>query len=115
MAEKTFPFDPDWTMRPGVILREMMDYEGLTGAIGTQMIATYAGLDPNVVDGILAGTERITEPIARRLAAGTALLRVSAQFWLNAENIYRNALASGKKDISDEMTSDTPKGDSDGE
>jgi len=22
---KPIPFDPDWTMRPGVILREMMD------------------------------------------------------------------------------------------
>jgi len=99
---ESIPFDPDWTMRPGVILREMMNYEGLTGRMGVRMIATIAGLDEAVVDGILAGTERITEPIAARLACGTAPLRVPASFWLNAEMIYRDGLAKGKKDISDD-------------
>jgi plasmid maintenance system antidote protein VapI len=97
------PFDPDWTMRPGVILREMMDYGGLTGRTGVRMIATIAGLDEAVVDGILAGAEPITEQIAQHLAAGTAPLRVPASFWLNAETIYRDGLAKGKKDISDDM------------
>lgn len=105
------PFDPDWTMRPGVILREMMDYEGLTGRMGVRMIAKIAGLDEAVVEGILSGTEQITPVIATRLACGTAPLRVPAQFWLNAETIYRDGLAKGKKDISD----DTAGGPEEGE
>ena len=95
-------FDPDWCMRPGVVLQEMLDYEGLTGPMGMRMLAKIAGLDRAVVEGILVGTQPITPAIAQRLACGTAPLRVSAQFWLNLETSYRDGLAAGKKDISDE-------------
>jgi len=100
---KPIPFDPDWTIRPGVILREMMDYERLRGATGVRMIAKIAHLEPAVIEGILDGTQQITQPIAERLACGTAPLRISAQFWLNAEKHYRDDLAAGKKDISGDM------------
>jgi plasmid maintenance system antidote protein VapI len=96
-AGKPILFDPDWTMRPGVILREMMDDSGMS----VRMIAKIAGLEPALIEGVLDGSVPITDPISERLACGTAPLRVSAQFWRNAEKLYRDGLAAGKKDISD--------------
>ncbi len=95
-------FDPDWCMRPGVHLRELMDHSGLKGDFGTRTIAKLSGLDVEVVEGILSGKRRITKNIAARLATGTQPLAISAQMWLNLENTYRAALKAGKKDISNE-------------
>lgn len=94
-------FDPDWCMRPGVHLREMMDYSGLTGSLGVKSVARLSGLDVSVVEGILTGKTRITKKIAAHLAAGAAPLLISAQFWLNLERQYREGLKAGKADISD--------------
>jgi plasmid maintenance system antidote protein VapI len=91
-------FDPDWCMRPGVILQEMMDDSG----VSVRLIARIARLEPEVIEGILDGSQVITEEIASHLATGVAPLRISAQFWINFEGAYRRGLAQGKKDISDE-------------
>jgi plasmid maintenance system antidote protein VapI len=95
-------FDPDWCLRPGVTLREMMDCSGLTGDLGTKTIARLSGLDVDVIEGILSGKRRITKRIAAQLAAGTSPLLISAQFWLKLEDTYRAALKAGKTDVSDD-------------
>lgn len=94
-------FDPDWCMRPGVHLREMMDYSGLRGDMGVRAVAKIAQLEPAVIEGVLDGSQIITEDIARHLAAGTQPLAISAQFWLNLERQYREGLKAGKADVSD--------------
>lgn len=99
---KLYEFDPDWCMRPGVHLRELMDYAGLKGDMGTRMVAKISGLDASVIEGILSGKTRITKKIAERLATGTQPLAISAQFWLNLECQYREGLKAGKADISDD-------------
>lgn len=100
MAKQTF--DPDWCMRPGVHLRELMDDSGLDGDLGVRVVARLAGLETKVIEGILSGKRRITKPIAERLALGTQPLPISAQMWLNLERMYREGLKAGKKDISDD-------------
>lgn len=95
-------FDPDWCMRPGVHLRELMDHAGLKGDMGTRMVAKLSGLDPSVIEGILSGERRITKAIAACLATGTQPLAISAQFWLNLERMYREGLKAGKVDVSDD-------------
>ena len=100
--EGPYIFDPDWCMRPGVHLKEMLDYAGLKGAIGVRMVAKLAGVKPGIIEGILDGSVKITPEIADHLATGTQPLVISAQMWLNLERNYRDGLAAGKKDISDE-------------
>lgn len=87
-------WQPNWTMRPGVILEEHMRESHLS----KRMVARVLRADVATVEGLLDGTVEITEPIA----AGLARLGVSPQFWLNLERNYREGLATGKKDISDE-------------
>jgi len=100
--DSAVPFDPDWCMRPGVHLQEMMDYSGLKGDLGVRSVAKIANLEPAVIEGILDGSQEITEDIARHLAAGTQPLAISAQFWLNLEHMYREGLKAGKVDLSDD-------------
>lgn len=101
MSKALNEFDPDWCMRPGVHLREMMDYAGIKGAVGTRMIAKLAGLDVPTIEGILDGTVEITDDISNYLAAGTQPLAISAQMWRNLERTYREGLKAGKIDVSD--------------
>lgn len=96
-------FDPDWCMKPGVILRDMMDDSGLKGDMGVRVVSKLSGLERKVVEGILSGKQRITKPIAARLATGTQPLAISAQFWLNLEKSYRDGLKAGKVDLSDDL------------
>lgn len=103
IPKEAVAFDPDWCMRPGVHLREMMDYAGLTGDLGVTVTARLSGLDPTVIEGILNGKRRITKSIANRLACGTAPLAISAQFWLNLERQYREGLKAGKTDVSNDL------------
>lgn len=96
-------FLPDWTMRPGVHLQEMLDYAGLHGRSGIRYLKKATGLDEGTVIGVLYGTVEIDDDIAARLATGAQPLAVSKQFWLNLEQNYRDALARGASDLSDEM------------
>lgn len=100
--QKVYVFDPDWCMCPGVFLREMIEHAGMSPKLGAGMVSRLSGLPVAMVEGILDGTTEITEDIAHRLATGTQPLAVSAQFWLNAERIYRAGLAAGKTDVSDQ-------------
>lgn len=98
---KTYPFDPDWCMRPGVHLQEMLEHSGLTGERGIRYLKRATGLTREQVEGLLTGDTEITDDIAERLATGTQPLAVSAQMWRNLERTYRAGLAAGKTDVSD--------------
>lgn len=92
--KKTYPFDPDWTIAPGEILRD----ELLERAEGIHMDtwAKILHLTPDVLQGIFAGTTPITEDIAARIAHG---LGTGAKVWLRLEEMYRAGLTAGKKDL----------------
>lgn len=82
-------FDPDWVVKPGETLQEMLDEYNLSPRIA----AVSCGLTERDLQNVLDG-KRIT----KRIAAGLARLPVtpSAQFWLNLEHNYRKGLAAGK-------------------
>jgi plasmid maintenance system antidote protein VapI len=86
------PFLPDWTLSPGAILSEELKARGITA----DSVAFSTGID---AIGVLDATVPVDETIAGKLYA---MLGISAQFWLNAERIYREALARGAKDCSEE-------------
>lgn len=89
-----YKFDPDWCIRPGVHLREFMEESNLSSRI----VASVCGTTPEVIDGILDGTERITA----KISDGLSRLGISSTFWLNLERIYRDGLERGKTDLSTE-------------
>jgi len=97
----SFAWDPDWVVKPGSILREMLDDSGHPGPGGVRLATKLTGLEPAVIEAIIAGAEPITEKIAGRLAVGLQPLAISAQFWLNLEGAYRRGLAAGKVDLDD--------------
>jgi len=90
-----FPYDPDYCVRPGETLDELLDslrllmvsYERLTGLSAKRILGLVSG-----------------EPLTPEDAEGLARIPVaspSARFWLALEHNYRVALAAGKKDVSD--------------
>jgi HTH-type transcriptional regulator / antitoxin HigA len=93
------PFEPDWTIRPGILLRRTMQEKGL---YDTQL-AERSGLTIMTVRNVLDGANRIDEATAERLAAGTG---TSAQFWLNAQAQYDADIRRGAKDVSKEHEHD---------
>lgn len=88
-------FDPDWTISPGALLRELVDERGWTVSYG----ARACRIDLADFEDVLNGTMAVDDTIAGKIAIGTG---TSARFWLNAERMYRDALAAGKRDVSDE-------------
>lgn len=81
------PFTPDWTIRPGVLLRAALEAQGkraddLTG--GQQL---------------LDGTWRIDRMHANWIGD---LLGTSPDMWLNAQRLYDAAILRGAKDTSEE-------------
>jgi addiction module HigA family antidote len=85
--------------RPGILLRRTMQERGL---YDTQL-AERSGLTVMTVRNVLDGANRIDEPTAERLAAGTG---TSAQFWLNAQAQYDADIRRGAKDVSKEHEHD---------
>lgn len=90
------PFEPDWTLHPGVCLREILDDRGISEA----GLARMTGLGPETIAGILGFTVTIDGLIAERLEA--ALGGPSAGFWLNYQANYQRDLARGARDVSRE-------------
>jgi HTH-type transcriptional regulator / antitoxin HigA len=93
MDGEPHPFEPDWTLSPGAIIREEMNARGWTEA----ELASRAALGPETIAGILAATMTVDGVIAARISEA---LGTSAQMWLTAEKIYRDALARGATDCS---------------
>jgi len=88
---KDRPFVPDWTIRPGVMLREALKAKGKSA------------------DDIL-GARRIIDGTLRigPFEAGTiaAALGTTEDMWLNAQRLYDAALLRGATDTSDEHEQD---------
>lgn len=89
-AETVHPFEPDWTLAPGDCLAALLADRGITEA----GLADLTRLGPETIAGILAASIPVDGLIAEKLSA---VLGVSAQFWLNYEAVYRADLARGAK------------------
>lgn len=98
MDADNHPFEPDWTMRPGALLRSALEDRGLTAAAFTD-----AGIDEATLTGLIKGTVRVDQAIAE--AIGRAL-GTTAQMWLNAQALYDRDIARGAKDLSREYMRD---------
>lgn len=86
------PFDPDWTIKPGATLAEWIEENGLS----VRSTATICGrMEPERLQRIIDGRQRITKADAARLQAGT---QIPATLWLNLERRYRADLRAGKID-----------------
>lgn len=93
-AQNLAEFNPDWTIRPGVLLADEIAASGLRDPGAP---AKISGLAPDVIAGVLDGSVQIDET----LAAGLARIGGTARLWLALEQRYRADLAAGRKDISD--------------
>jgi plasmid maintenance system antidote protein VapI len=98
---KLHQFTPDWTLRPGVALAEVIADRGLT----PEAAAAATGLPAETLTGIMFGTVIIDEPTAEALHNG---LGPSARFWLNYQANYTADLARGAKDVSGQRKADFP-------
>ena len=90
---KTYPWQPDWVVSPGWMLAEELALNNLT----PRTFAASIGLSVETIEGLLAGTTRITEEMAERISR---VFSVSPQFWLNLEKMYRDGLKARKRDAS---------------
>lgn len=88
-------FDPDWTMRPGVILAAEVEASGFRAP---QFAAKVTGLPPEVIGGVIDGSVEIDE----RIAVGLARFCGTARMWLALQDMYRAGLAAGLTDVSDQ-------------
>jgi HTH-type transcriptional regulator/antitoxin HigA len=88
--DQSRPFDPDWTIHPGEILREWREENGL----GVKAASTTCGrMDPAVFSAVECGKRRITKTIAARLEHGTC---IPARLWLRLEERFRADLQAGR-------------------
>lgn len=89
------PFAPDWTLRPGVLLADVLAARGLA----VEEFAAAARIPPATARGLLDGTVRVGGPEAAAIALATG---TSGQLWLNAQHNYDHDLARGATDVSGE-------------
>jgi HTH-type transcriptional regulator/antitoxin HigA len=87
------PFTPDWTIRPGETLAEIL----IERHMSTADAGRLTGLRPEEIEGVIHGGTTVDERIAEHLAK----LGPSAQFWLNFQANYAADLARGAKDMSE--------------
>lgn len=96
-------FKPDWTMHPGVMLREWLDF----AKVPAHLFASVSGIDRDFFDRLLAFDPAVTidEKLADHIFHGTQLCGIgpSPQFWLNSERNYREALERGAADTSSDF------------
>ena len=86
------PFTPDWTLRPGEALAEILVERQLSTVDAGQLTS----LAPEAIERVIGGSQVIDQWTAERLAK----LGPSAQFWLNYQANYDADLARGAKDVS---------------
>lgn len=71
-------WEPNWAVRPGVLLKEHIEARGLSAAA----FAALAGLAPELVGGIIDGTNPVTGETALRLEH---VLGLKAYIWMGAQ------------------------------
>jgi plasmid maintenance system antidote protein VapI len=85
-------WDPDWTIAPGATLADWIEENGLS----VRSTAIACGrMDPDRLQRIIDGKQKLTRDDAARLHAGTM---IPARLWLNLERRYREDLKRGKID-----------------
>ena len=89
-GSKTFPFRPDYAVRPGVTIREVLLERGLTQV----EVARQWGVSPSVVSDLIFGRYAITANVALRLEGTTG---VTAAFWMGLQSNFDLAVARGAK------------------
>lgn len=99
-------FRPDWAVRPGELLAEML----IDRQLGPHRAAGLCGLTEEIIEDLVHGRRTVNEPIAEGLAIG---LGPSARFWLNAQARYEADLARGAKDAGGDYREDVPMGELD--
>jgi hypothetical protein len=102
MATEPHEFRPDWCIAPAEHLREWMEDNGVKPRL---IAAIWSGRDEERKTAALALVQDVldrkplTETHAAVLARGTF---IPARFWLGLETNYRNGLAAGLKDVTDD-------------
>lgn len=82
----TNAFEPDYAVIPGKTLAETLDSTGMTQS----ELAERTGLARKTINGIINGCEPITPDTAIQLEK---VFRIPAQFWINLQNNYEEAIA----------------------
>lgn len=83
-------FEPDWTVHPGSLIRELVEEHGMTHA----ELAKRLKVSTRHVGAILSGRSLYSRALAARLEG---VFGVSEQFWLNFKRNHKAALARGAK------------------
>jgi HTH-type transcriptional regulator / antitoxin HigA len=89
------PFTPDWTLRPGETLAEIL----IERRMSTEQAGRLTGLRPEEIEAVIHGALAVDGRVAERLAK----LGPSARFWLNYQRNYDADIARGAKDVSREV------------
>ena len=85
MAERTYPYRPDYATPPGYVLQDHIEAKGLTPAEFARRHSLPAELIESIIDG--------NAPIDADLAALFGReFNLEAGVWLNMEAIYRRRL-----------------------
>lgn len=84
----TYPYEPDYAVRPGAALEERMAIRGLS----TTELARRCGMSETLISGIISGDTPIDSEMARRLER---VLELDFRIWLGIEANYRAHLARG--------------------
>lgn len=91
------PFEPDWVSAPGDTIRELLDERGWC----IMALADRLPRRPDFTAGLMAGTERIDQALAARLAE---VLGGSEQFWINRDRQYVDDCARLGRKLGDSDT-----------
>ncbi len=79
-------FNPNYAIHPGTFLREEMD----SLKISQKSLAEKTGISKTVINEIIHGKRDINAEIAIKLES---VLYSDAQYWLNLQSLYDEALA----------------------
>jgi hypothetical protein len=90
---KTYKFDPDYVVATAEILKEWLEYNGLSVRVAVARLPREERLlAAGYLENVLADkpfTQRTAEVLAR-------VTDISVGFWMNFEHDYRSGLAAGK-------------------
>lgn len=92
MTDHRYPFDPDWTLAPGDLLRDELKARGITFT----RLAQMTGRPRSAISKLINAYQPFTPEFALQLEA---VFAISAEFWVTAEARYRLDLARGRKRI----------------
>lgn len=94
--KKTYKFDPDYVVPTAEILKEWLEYNGLTIRTAVAKLPKEdRPLAAGYLENVLAD-KPFTEYTGKILARVTD---VSLGFWMNFEHNYRTGLAAGKTKV----------------